>query len=260
MVTKKIFLSILLIVLISPFILAQNKITISTFDKDVFQAGEPIKLKVSLYDESNNLVNDKVLVTLEDYELRKKIEKEAYSNQLTEIELGEGAISGYWKITADYNGVRTTQLITVEANELVEFSLSNDILTVTNIGNTEYNKKIRIFIGEIKGIKEPHLEIGEETTYRLIAPDGSYNIKITDGITTFEKANVQLTGKIIGALGEGDPEERTSLTGGVKPENEEDDFSFEYLKRSKMVYIFLFSVLGAMILLTIERIYQKYKD
>ncbi len=239
-------------------VIAQNyKLEIST-TKEIFEAEENIVLKVSLLDSSNKPVNDNVNIILEDAGKKIKIEKTILSNQFVDVDLGEEAAYGFWNIKATYQGVEATGLFSVESNELAKFELQDDKLIITNIGNTEYSKTIQIIIGETTGIKNPKLDIGESISYRLVAPEGNYNIKVTDGKTILTKSDVKLigTGNVIGAL-----DERTSQTSGItgtlSPEKNSEGEFFSYVKNSKFTYIFVLVIFGAMILLAVERRYKK---
>ena len=249
---KKSIAFLTFVIFLSAFVLAES-INIEFPLGDNFKAGENITLKISIFDEQNNPVDGNIELTLVDAEKRKKIEKTIPSKKIVEIDLGEGAIHGFWTVTANYQDVETSELFTVEIEELAKFEIHDNLLTITNIGNTRYTKTVQIVIGNTVGIKEPKLDVGESISLRLIAPEGNYNVKVTDGRTSIQRSNIALTGNVVGIL-----DERiiggNTLTGGIKPE---DDFSLNYLKNNKFVYVFILVIFGAMILLTIERNYRK---
>ena len=260
MMKKKLLIPAFILLSLSLVLAADYNMQIST-SKTIFAAGENIILKVTLLDSQNNPVNDKVLITLEDAEKRIKIEKEVISNEFVEIGIPEGASYGPGKITAKYQNLEVTGTFTIEINELAKFEIKENTLTITNIGNTKYTKTVQITIGETTGIKEPKLEIGKSISYRLVAPEGVYNIKVTDGNpkTTISQGNVHLTGtgNIVGAIDE-TPQERSPLTGGIRPDTNQDENLLSYIKSNgKFVYIFIIVIFGAMILLAIERRYRK---
>ena len=240
------------IVLLASLVLAQ-KIEISTI-KESFLPGENITLKVSLLNEENNPINDNVLVSIEDAGKINIIQKTIPSNILVDVDLGEKASYGYWKITAKYNDIETNKLFMVEINELAQFSLDGDVVTITNIGNTRYTKDIQIAIGDIVKIKSLDLGIGERTSFRSITPDGIYNIQITDGKTTLSRSDAGLTGQAVGVKDENVEEGRTGgITGVLNPKEGEE----VNRKTNVFVYVFLVIIVGAAILLAIERIYRK---
>lgn len=251
---KKSLLLICITSLILATIVTAQKIEISV--KESFSAGEKISFKVSLLDKQNNPINADVNVVIEDAEKRTKIEQVVQSNKLADVDLGEGARHGYWKIIAQYEDIETTAIFSVEMNEEAKFEIQGDKLTVTNIGNTRYAKTIDIIIGNSLGTKKVDLDLGESITFRLIAPDGTYNIRVTDGKTTITRDNLALTGKVVGILDERLTTGSSPVTGGLRPEDETSE-EFYSLRNKKYIYVFLLVIIGAGILLAIERRYRK---
>ena len=257
MIKKSLMAFCMAFIILTFLVTAQNKIEISTIKED-FEAGENIAFKVSLYDAQNNPINADVNVIIEDAEKTKKIEQVVQSNKIVDINLGEGARYGYWTITSKYKDMEGTTLFNIKIKELIKFEIINNRLIVTNIGNTRYKKTIQIVIGNSLGTKELDLDVGEEASFRLIAPDGIYNVRVTDGEITITKEDVVLTGKAIGILDEKLIAGGNPLTGGVKPEETgEDERFYTTLRNKKFVYIFLLVIIGAAILLAIERNYRK---
>lgn len=227
--------------------------------KDSFQAGEKISLKVSLFDDSNNLLNDNVEIILEDADKKERIERVVQSNTFSEIDLGEEAVFGFWNVNAVYKDSRASAIFVVEKSEDTFFELRDNKLIITNVGNTRYAKTIQIIIGDSVGEKEPTLEIGESVVYRLIAPDGDYSIKVTDGKNTLSKGNVKLTGNAIGVLNDGIPKGVFLASGVANPGDEEyesSSISYEYLIKNKFIYVFIIVVIAASVLLLVGRNYR----
>ncbi len=246
---------IILLALLSLVMAQENKIEIST-TKESFSAGESLTFKVSLYDAQNNPIDANVVVIIEDAEKRTRIERTIQSNKLIDINLGEKAKHGYWTITARYEDAEVTEFFTIEMNEEVRFEIQGDKLIVKNIGNARYTKTIQIIIGETLGTKKIDLEVGEETSFRLIAPDGTYNIKVTDGKTTITRSSVALTGNVIGILDEKLTTGGSPVTGGLRPKEGDESF-YSTIRNQKFVYVFLLVVVGTAVLLAIERRYKK---
>lgn len=258
---KKSLVLFLAVIILSSFVLA-NKIKISTTEES-FSAGKNITLQINLYDEQNNLINDNILIVLEDAEKTRTIGKTVPSNRLVYVDIGENPIAGPWTINAKYQDPNTnevselTEFFNIEINEEVQFDIEGDILTVTNIGNTEYTRSIYITIGDTIGEpKKVDLDIGEKISFRLIAPDGTYNIRVYDGKKSVVKSGVTLTGKAIGILDEKIASGSTPITGGLRPGEESEDI-YSGLKNKNFVYVFLIVIIGAGILLAIERNYRK---
>ncbi len=262
MIIKKNLMFLFCIIFLSSLVLAQDyKMDVST-TKETFGAGENITFIITLYDSKNNPIEGVILIIIEDIYKKIKIEKNVKAKELISIDLGEKVSSGQWSITAKYVDIEAMGLFFIKTNEQIEVELIEDVLTLKNIGNTKYTKNIEILIGETSGIKEPILDIGEKVSYRLIAPEGVYDIKVVvDGGVTFSKRGVSLTGKgltgdVIGALDE-ETSKRSPLTGGISPDEEADDAILSYLRGSKFAYVFIVVIFGAMILLAIERNYRR---
>lgn len=238
---------------------APNKIKISSVNDNI-KPGENVSFSVDVFDENNIPIKTLVSIVIEDANKKTRIEKTISSGEQTNIELDKNANFGYWKIIASYKDssnqiAQDNYLFNVEMQENVKFEMNNDVLTIENTGNSVYEKSVQIVIGNTIGTKNVRLDAGEKTDIRLTAPDGVYDIKISDGKNTLTKNSVQLTGKVIGVLDE-NVLASPPLT-GLNPEKD-DSFSVEsFMKKQKFIYFFLAFVVGAAILLAIERNYRK---
>lgn len=257
MITKKSLIFLFCFIFLSSLVIAQEyKIDITT-TQETFEASKNITFRVSLSDLNNKPIYDNVLVIVEDAEKKVKVEQAVQSNKPASINLGNRASYGQGTITAKYGDSEAKGFFEINIKVLAKFELNRDTLTITNIGNTQYTKSVQIIIGETPVTKYPKLNIGEKVSYKLVAPEGVYNIKVTDGGTILTQNEVKLTGtgKVIGALDES-TSQRTSITGGIRPEDSEENI-LSYFKDNKFIYVFVFIILGAMILLAIERRYRK---
>jgi hypothetical protein len=193
-----------------------------------------------------------VEILIQNAERTKLINKTIPSNTVETISLGTEAVAGYWSITAEYNDARGNALFIIESSELARFELVGDNLVITNIGNTRYTQEVQILIGDTLGVQNVDLGIGEDISLRLIAPDGTYSIKVSDGKKVFTKSNVYLTGEAIGFLDERLKD--SSLITGVRDAGSK---FFLFSKNNSFLYVFIFVVFVSAILLTIERHYRR---
>ncbi len=257
---KKVILVLFVAVLLAAVVSAQGeKMGVSTI-KDTYVAGENITFKVSLLESNDNPLNVDVHVMIEDAEKRRQVEASVPSNQVVSADIGSTPYAGYWKITSSYTsstGEKTeaTALFMVELNELAKFEIKDNVLTVINTGNTRYTKTIQIVIGETIGTKEVDLGVGESVSFRLVAPSGDYSVRVSDGKTTITQGGVALTGNVIGILDNRELS-RSPVTAGVNPEGD-SGYNLTKAPNRSFVYVFLFVIFGAAILLIIERRYRK---
>lgn len=250
---KRAFLLVSSILLLFPLLSAAT-IAVETIQERV-EPGANITIKVTLL-EGGSPLNEQVPVLLQDAKKSKKITQTIATNKLIPIEIPVDAPSGYWEASAIYDGKESKELFIVERQEGATFSIVGDQLVITNVGNTRYTKTVQVAIGKTTTIKEPTLDIGESIRYRLIAPDGIYTVKVTDGEESYEQEGVALTGNVIGILDER-VRERNPVTGGIGPNENNVDLS--YFRRNKVIYLFVLGIFGAMILLGIQRAINKHK-
>jgi len=261
MVMRKAWVFLLSIILLLSFVAAQEYNIEVTTTQEAFEAGEAITLRISLLDLDNKPIYEEVSVVLEDSAKNKK-EEIIQANELVSIDL-EGATYGQGTITATYKESTSTGIFFINANENIEFEIGENSLIITNTGNTKYTKPFQIVIGEYVGETQNfNLEVGESKSFTLVAPEGTYTLKvIVDGEVLFSKNDVPLkskglTGEAIGAIDESSSQ-RSGLTGGISPDEESHEAILGYLKNSKLTYVFVLVVFGTMILLAVERSYKK---
>jgi len=224
--------------------------------KGTYGVGENVTFKVSLYNSENLPIDTQVNVIFESPNKKDNLELIVPTNEFLEISLGDKASFGSWKITAKYGTLEANSLFFVEENELLRISMQGDIITIRNMGNIRFAKNIDILIGNMGYQKPIDLDVDGETSFRLLAPDGVYDVKITGGKTTFTKSGVKLTGLTGNAIGTLDEKiaESKNLVTGINPANET---GVEKTQSNLFIYIFISAVLGAAILLAIERHYKK---
>jgi len=162
--------------------------------------GENINFKLILYNDANIKIDGQINYIIQNY--YSEIVKEGASNSGNEVvfNLPGNAIQGPWKISASYNNVKSNRLFNVGALEKAEITIEGDTLILKNIGNSVYEKKILIYIGEQDQTAQVSLEVGQEKRIRLTAPTGSYDIKVIEGNEEqpLEFKGVSLTGNVVG--------------------------------------------------------------
>lgn len=171
--------------------------------KDSYIPGDEVKFKVVIYDDNNNKIQGKINYAIQDYYTELIVGGSADSGQEIVYKLPTDAYQGPWKIIADYKTINVNRLFNVDDLEKAEITLEGDTLILRNIGNTPYDKKILIYIGQHDQTAQVYLEIGQEKRIRLTAPDDTYDIRVVEGVdeekeNIFEFKNVPLTGNVIG--------------------------------------------------------------
>jgi len=194
---KKIICGVLLISLMIVLVSAE-KLDIEIGNNYV--PGENVKFKITLYDDKMNKINDKVNYIIQDYYTDIIEQGVIGSGEEKIFKLPENSVQGPWKVTASYKETVINRLFNVGRLEKANISLEGDILIIKNIGNTIYNKKILIYIGQYPQTAQIYLEIGQTKRVRLTAPEGNYDVRIIEGNeeSVLEFKDVPLTGNVIG--------------------------------------------------------------
>jgi hypothetical protein len=206
-------------------------------DNQNVKPGENLSFIIMLYDQSGEKVEGDASYIIENPD-GIEIKKQLSEIEKTEAFLPEKNLTpGYYKIKAYSSGLSKERQFYVEENEEASFRIVNGTLTVKNIGNVEYDRAIQVDIGGVVEIINHRFALGEEKTYEMVAPEGNYEVKITDGDSTLETKNLGLTtGRAVALreVGEG------------------------FLERSKILaWVFIILVLGMFIFVTSRRTIRK---
>ncbi len=239
------------------FISAEISIDVSIAQKVPVSMGDKLQFEVRLV-EGTTPLNDNVDVYFSDALGNKNLKSTVKSNENNFFQIETDFPSGLWNVKAVYKDKQVERSFSIAEKSTVEFVIEADKLIVRNTGNVRYTKPIQITIGSEEQTKTLNLKVGEEKEWKLIAPDGTYNIIVTDGEKTLNKENVQLlgTGNVIGAIDEGVM--GTGLLGGPVDPSKVDS---KFLSKGKIpiALAFVGAVFGIGVLLLIENRITKKK-
>jgi hypothetical protein len=103
---------------------------------------------------------------------------------------------GDWRIIASAGDLRDELTFNILPSAHLEYSLEEDILTVTNNGNTNFKDYFNLTIGPTEKRVFVDLDPTESKQFILTAPHGDYEIGLNDGKTTFSGSTF-LTGNAV---------------------------------------------------------------
>ncbi|MFA5061354.1 MAG: hypothetical protein WC494_03500 [Candidatus Pacearchaeota archaeon] len=231
---------------------AQYSIDISGLKAGDYSLGEEVSFKVILL-EGEKFVDGVVSLVVQDALKKKEILINATANKETKFLVESDFPSGIWSITASYSDVEVERNFLVGENSEVEFKIEGDELIIRNIGNVRYTKTLKIKIGSNENTYVQNIGVGEEKVLKLVSPEGTYNIEVTDGKTTLRRENVQLygSGNVVGAVNK----ELVGYTGlaGVGGLEDEEDERFLSLDKLPLALIFVGAVGVLAVLIIFER-------
>jgi hypothetical protein len=255
---KRESLALVFLLTLLPLGTAATSIDISGLKSETYSIGEDIDFKVLLLEEGA-AIEETINVKITDALNKKEISKDLSSNVDQRIPIEDDFPSGIWTMTATYGESSIDRAFTIKENTEVEFILEGDTLIIRNKGNTRYTKTVQITIGDNVNSYAQNIGVGKEKRLKLISPEGTYNIKVSDGETSIERRDIELygTGNVIGAVDE-DLVGYTGFANVGDPENIENSSASR--KKIPTTFIFIAAVFGLAILVTIERrLYKKKK-
>jgi hypothetical protein len=159
--------------------------------------GNDLEFKILLYDQTGNIISGESSFLIEDSKGTPFLKNLIKIDESASFFVEKNFTSGYYTIKAYSSGTYGEREFYVEENEEVEFRVVNETLYIKNIGNVEYNKAIQVKIDEIVEIINEELSLAEEKRYQLKAPDGDYDIFITDGDSSVLSEGTALTGNAV---------------------------------------------------------------
>jgi len=156
-----------------------------------------------LYDQTGKEIAENVDVSIFKPNGELFVSSVVSSGETNSIEIEGTFMPGSWLIKSNINGRTTNRTFNIKEFEKASFSLTENILTVSNIGNIDYNDPIEVFIGETSEVVDVELKLGETKRYVLSAPDGDYEIKIDEAGEKKVLGTSFLTGRTIAVDAEG---------------------------------------------------------
>lgn len=218
-------------------------------DKSDYSPGEQMKFTVWLL-EGSNPVSDKCTVYFSDAINNRMFQQSVNANVENTLEIGSNFTSGYWTIKTSYGEKNVTRIFMVKEKENVILSIENDMLIVKNNGNVPYTRTIQILVGDKIITEEQNIGAGETKEIKILAPEGTYNVEITDGEQRITKQEVQLTGNAIGLMDK-DLADKLPIFGGARDladkENNNGTALFSVAKiLPAMLFVAAIAVLGVL--------------
>jgi len=181
-------------------VIRKSDISIST--QDILPENEFV-YTILLYDQTEQNVEESAEVSIFKPNGELFVTQVVGSGEANNMEIEGTFMPGNWLITSKVNGMTANRTFNVKEFEKASFILSENILTVTNIGNIPYKKSVDVAIGNGSEVVDVELELGESRRYVLSAPEGNYEVGINYGDGKEVLGTSFLTGRAIGVDAEG---------------------------------------------------------
>jgi len=201
--------------------------------------GNEVTYKPMIYDQAEDEIEEEdVVVKIRDSEGNLMGERIIKSGAEDKIAIEDKASPGNWEIHTSAFELVNVKAFTVNKVEKAEFAIENNTLVVINKGNVPYTKPVQVDIGgELKVVEVDKISVGSSKKFKLYAPDGVYNVKVSDGVNE-ASGEVALTGS------------------AIKVKDAALDMSFG---RYLLIWLFLFAILGFFIYTTTGKVWQRKK-
>ncbi|MEK6825690.1 MAG: hypothetical protein AABY00_02805 [Nanoarchaeota archaeon] len=164
------------------------------------QPGEEVRYMVVLTDQAREALRDDSTVVLFNPQGKIVEKKLIKSGDLQTYILPQNATPGAWKIEAKSNSLQGERVWNVKEVANASFYLENNTLTIANTGNVPFKKSVEVSLNGVNEVKDVDLPLGEKKSYKLVAPDGTYTITVSDGTQEKDLGNSFLTGRVIDVL------------------------------------------------------------
>ena len=181
-------------------VIRKSDISIST--QDITPENEFV-YTILLYDQTEQIVEESAEVSIFKPNEELFVTQVVSSGEANSMEIEGTVMPGSWLIESKINGMTTNRTFNVKEFEKASFSLAENILTVSNIGNIPYEKSIDVAIGNGSEVVDIELKLGESKRYVLSAPEGNYEVGIRDDNGKEILGTSFLTGRSIGVDAEG---------------------------------------------------------
>jgi len=157
-----------------------------------------ISYTIVVYDQAEQFVEGDATVIISDPNGNEKYKSLLKTSESNGIYVEPNFTAGDWQIYAKVGDIETTRKFKVEEYKKLFFNLEDKVLSVNNIGNVPYSGPIQISIGGVNEIKElKNLDVGKVKKFKLVAPDGDYEIKVNTGSGEAGLGRALLTGNAI---------------------------------------------------------------
>jgi hypothetical protein len=157
---------------------------------------ETIKTKVILHDQTGQNIPFDAIITIKDDDNRILQQYTVKTDEYVTHEVPYNQPPRELTIVAASDKLSAMSNIRILEYEKAETKIVNNTLLITNKGNVPFTKTIIVTIGNEKILIDTNIDIDGVKKYTLSAPEGKYEIEISNGDEIIKKSAI-LTGKTI---------------------------------------------------------------
>ncbi len=173
-----------------------SKIDIA-MDRASINPGENVTLIPTLYNLAGEIETGKISFVVQDTSGNVVYDGLVDSNQKVILQTKTTNPAGTSKVIAKKDSISAERFFQINELKKVSAQIINKSMVITNIGNVPYSGTIEVTMNGEKTSKKVELELGESKMFQIEAPDGTYDIGISDSGLILNENGVALTGSAI---------------------------------------------------------------
>jgi class 3 adenylate cyclase len=162
-----------------------------------------VTAKFFVYDQSGIIMEDGLKVELIDPNGSIRYNGVVSTLDSFVISIDSNFTPGDWKVVSKLDDLYFSRIFTVSPSERLSYSVNGNKLLVKNLGNVAYNKEVQLEIGGELQTFNVDLGLNEEKTFVLSAPEGNYDISVSDNSGKKVIGSSYLTGNAISVSEDG---------------------------------------------------------
>ncbi|MCK5321314.1 hypothetical protein KAJ38_01935 [Candidatus Pacearchaeota archaeon] len=157
--------------------------------------GEEFTIGAEVFDQSGKEIVGTVSAKIISPE-NEEIEVMIPTGDFSTFDFPVNATAGSWKVIAMFDEIGEQREFEMIKSSKMEFNISEGVLEITCVGNWECNGSVDVQIGEESSELELVMDMGEVRKFSLKAPQGEYEVIVSDGESSINR-QVLLTGNAI---------------------------------------------------------------
>ena len=167
-------------------------------DKQTVTPGDNLIVRAFLYDKASSELEGELSLEIEDSQGNNVYGKLIESGIELTLVIPENHAPGNSIIKVKKGEISGEKVFSVSELEKINAKVENGTLTIANIGNVDYSGVVEIEIGDKTILKEISVMKDSVKEFEISAPNGEYEVKVSDGSNLVYQGRSLLTGKAIG--------------------------------------------------------------
>jgi hypothetical protein len=178
------------------------------FETSPVEPGTNLKVKAILHDQTGEKITSTAIISIKKGIGTTAIiqqQSEKTTDEYLEFPVAYNEPPSNWSVFAVSNQLTAEAVFEIKEKKYIEVQILNETIIITNKGNVPYNETLLIKIGENQtNDLSVSLEVDESKKYTLKAPDGEYEVEVSDsGRNVLLTSQATLEGKAVEIREEG---------------------------------------------------------